>query len=137
MNIILKNSLKNIFGKPLRTSLVVFSIFLCAICAMVCFDFVSSAEKLLDGSAFGLSKSDCLLMAPEYTVKGLPEGFPDCEKLEIVGYSEVLYKKIEGEYNYVTTEKLSILAAWYAGIRPVGDAAVADAADADGETEEP
>lgn len=109
MNIILKNSLKNIFGKPLRTSLVVFSIFLCAICAMVCFDFVSSAEKLLDGSAFGLSKSDCLLMAPEYTVKGLPEGFPDCEKLEIVGYSEVLYKKIEGEYNYVTTEKLSIL----------------------------
>ena len=108
MNIILKTSLKNIFGKPLRTMLVVFSIFLCAICAMVCFDFVSSVEKLLGGSSIGLSKADCLLMANEYPVKGLPEGFPECETLEITGQGELLYKKIEDEYNYVTTEKLAI-----------------------------
>ena len=108
MNIILKTSLKNIFGKPLRTILVVFSIFLCSICAMVCFDFVSSAEKLLDGSALGLSKADCLLAANDYSLKGLPEDFPECEKLEIVANSEHLYKPIDGEYNYVTYEKLAI-----------------------------
>ena len=108
MNIILKTSLKNIFGKPFRTLLVVFSIFLCAVCAMVCFDFVSSAEKLLGGSALGLSKADCLMMATDYPVKGLPEDFPECETLEIVANNEVLYKPIEGEYNYVTTEKLAI-----------------------------
>ena len=108
MNIILKTSIKNIFGKPLRTLLVAFSIFLCSICAMVCFDFVSSAEKLLSGSSLGLSKADCLFMASDYTAKGLPEGFPECEKLEIVSNIEKLYKPIESEYNYVTYEKLTI-----------------------------
>lgn len=108
MNIILKTSLKNIFGKPLRTLLVVFSIFLCSICAMVCFDFVSSAEKLLGGSALGLSKADCLLAANDYSVKGLPEGFPECETVEIVANSEKLYRPIEGEYNYMSYDKLAI-----------------------------
>lgn len=108
MNIILKTSLKNIFGKPVRTLLVMFSIFLCSICAMICFDFVSSAEKLLGGSALGLSKADCLMAANDYSVKGLPEDFPECEVLEIVANTERLYKPIEGEYNYVSYEKLAI-----------------------------
>ena len=94
MNIILKTSIKNIFGKPLRTLLVAVSIFLCSICAMVCFDFVSSAEKLLGGSSLGLSKADCLMAANDYSAKGLPEGFPECETLEIVANNEKLYKPI-------------------------------------------
>ena len=108
MNIVLKTSLKNIFGKPFRTMLVVFSIFLCSICAMVCFDFVTSAKKYIGGSTLGFSKADCLLMASDYPVKGLPEGFPECEKLELNTNSEKLYKDIEGEYCYVTFDKLGI-----------------------------
>ena len=108
MNLILKTSLKNIFGKPLRTILVVFSIFLCSFCAMACFDFVSSAKKLMNGSGLGLSKADCLMATNDYAMKGLPEGFPECEKLEIVANTELLYKPIEGEYNYVSYEKLGI-----------------------------
>ena len=108
MNIILKTSIKNIFGKPLRTLLVAFSIFLCSICAMVCFDFVSSAEKLLGGSSLGLSKADCLMVANDYSAKGLPEGFPEHETLEVIVNNEKLYKRIKSEYNYVTYEKLGI-----------------------------
>ena len=108
MNIILKTSIKNIFGKPLRTLLVAFSIFLCSICAMVCFDFVSSAEKLLGGSSLGLSKADCLMVANDYSAKGLPEGFPEHETLEVIVNNEKLYKRIKSEYNYATYEKLGI-----------------------------
>ena len=77
MNLVLKTSLKNIFGKPFRTLLVVFSIFVCAVCAMVCFDFVSSVRELLGGASLGLSKSDFLLVAHDYSAKGLPDGFPE------------------------------------------------------------
>ena len=108
MNLVLKTSLKNIFGKPLRTLLVVFSIFVCSICAMVCFDFASGIENLLGSAALGLSKTDFLFATTEYIVRGLPDGMPECEILEINANSETLYKDIEGEYNYVTTEKLSV-----------------------------
>ena len=108
MNIVLKTSLKNIFGKPFRTLLVVFSIFVCSLCAMLCFDFVRSIRELVGGSSVGLSKADCLFLADDYSVRGLPEGFPESEILEININSEKLYKDIEGEYNYVTTDKLGI-----------------------------
>ena len=109
MNLILKTSLKNIFGKPFRTLLVVFSIFICSMCAMVCFEFATSLKSLvIGGSSLGLSKADCLLIANDYTARGLPEGFPECTVLEINSNSEKLYKDIEGEYAYVTYDKLTI-----------------------------
>ena len=108
MNLILKTSLKNIFGKPFRTLLVLFSIFVCSVCGMVCFDFVSGLRELLGGSALGISKADFLFLANDYWVKGFPDGFPEHDVLEININSEMLYKDIETEYNYVTTDKLSI-----------------------------
>ena len=78
MNLVLKTSLKNIFGKPLRTFLVVFSVFICSICAMLCFDLVSSMKKTLGGSSLGLSKANCLFTTNEFYAKGLPDGFPEC-----------------------------------------------------------
>ena len=108
MNLVLKTSLKNIFGKPFRTILVLFSVFICAICAMVCIDFVASIKDLLNGSALGLSKADCLLYTTEYSVKKLPEGFPESSVFEINTNSERLYKDIEGEAFYVTYDQLTI-----------------------------
>ena len=108
MNLVLKTSLKNIFGKPFRTLLVLFSVFICALCAMVCLDFVASIKDLLGGTALGISKTDCLLYTNDYSVKKLPEGFPESRVLEINTNSETLYKDIEGEAFYVTSEKLAI-----------------------------
>ena len=108
MNLVLKTSLKNIFGKPLRTLLVLFSIFICSICALVSFEFAASLKELISGSSIGLSKADGILSASDYSVKGLPEGFPESRILEISNKPENLYKDIEGEYAYVTFEKLSV-----------------------------
>ena len=109
MNLVLKTSLKNIFGKPFRTLLVAFSIFVCSMCAMVCFEFATSLKSLvIGGSSLGLSKADCLLYANDFTARGLPEGFPESRVLEINTNSEDLYKDIEGEYAYVTSDQLLI-----------------------------
>ena len=108
MNLVLKTSLKNIFGKPFRTILVLFSIFMCAFCAMMCLDFVAGIKDLMGGAALGMTKADCLLYTNDYPIKKLPEGFPECRVLEINANSENLYKDIEGEAFYVTSEKLEI-----------------------------
>lgn len=108
MNLVLKTSLKNIFGKPFRTILVLFSVFVCAFCAMVCLDFVASLRDLVGGAALGLNKADCLLYTTDYSIKKLPEGFPESSVLEINTNTEKLYKDIEGEAFYVSTENLTI-----------------------------
>ena len=40
----------------------------------------------------------------------MPDGFPESDIMVLNGTSEMLYKDIEGEYNYVTTEYLDIYA---------------------------
>ena len=108
MNIILKNSLKNIFGKPFRTLLVVFAIFMCSISAMVSFDMVSSIKGILFGIFAGISKADFMVTLGSNSDKGLPEGFPESDIMAINSNSDTLYQDIEGEYTYVTTEYLQI-----------------------------
>ena len=107
MNIVLKNSLKNIFGKPFRTLLVVFAIFMCSLCALLCFDLGDSITKVLTTFMGNVSRADFILMARS-DVSELPDGFPEADTMIIVGNSEKLYKKIDGEYCYVTTETLRI-----------------------------
>lgn len=108
MNIILKNSLKNIFGKPLRTLLVVFAIFVCSISAMLSFDMVSSIKDILVNIFSGISRADFMLTFRSSSDKELPDGFPESDMMLINDNREMLYKDIEDEYNYVTTEQLDI-----------------------------
>lgn len=108
MNIILKNSLKNIFGRPLRTLLVVFSIFVCSLSAMISFDLVSAIRGLLVGMFGAMTSGDIIATVNEFSVKGLPDGFPECTMMEINSNSERFYKDIEGEYAYVSAVGLSI-----------------------------
>ena len=108
MNIILKNSLKNIFGKPLRTLLVVFAIFVCSISAMLSFDMVSSIKDILINIFSGISRADFMVTFKSSAAKDLPDGFPESDMMLINDNRELLYKDIEGEYNYVTTETLDI-----------------------------
>lgn len=109
MNIVLKNSLKNIFGKPFRTLMVVFAIFVCSVCAMLCFDLVSSIEKYVTMVFGNITSGDIFAIVDDYSVKGLPDGFPEAKIVEINSNSDMLYNDIEGEYAFVSTQKLSIL----------------------------
>ena len=108
MNIVLKNSLKNIFGKPFRTLLVVFAIFVCCLCAMFCFDLGSSVTDILMNYMGSVSTADFMASSSGSDMSKLPDGFPECETMSIVANGELIYKKIDGEYCYVTTEKLTI-----------------------------
>lgn len=108
MNIILKNSLKNIFGKPFRTLLVLFAIFTCSLCAMLSFDLGSSLDRLFADLFASVSRADIMVVSGGSDLSELPEGFPEADTMRLVSNSELLYKKIDGEYCYVTTETLGI-----------------------------
>ena len=108
MNIILKESLKNIFGKPFRTLLVIFSIFVCSVCALLSFDLVSSIKDLVSNLYGVISSGDIIAIVNDYSIKGLPDGFPDADIMGINSNTEPFYKDIEGEYAFVTAERLAI-----------------------------
>lgn len=108
MNIVLKNSLKNIFGKPFRTLLVVFAIFVCSLCALLCFDLSESITKVLTNYMGSISRADFIIIGSGSDVSVLPDGFPEADTMKIVGNSEMLYKPIDGEYCYITTDSLRI-----------------------------
>ena len=109
MNIVFKNSLKNIFGKPLRTLLVVFAIFVCSLCALLCFDLSESITGILTLFYGSVSRADFIVSSSGSDVSTLPDGFPEADTMTIFGDSEMLYKKIDGEYCYVTTDTLRIM----------------------------
>ena len=108
MNIIFKNSLKNIFGKPFRTILVTFAIFMCCICALLCFDLGESLTRILTDFLSNVSRADFMAYSGGSDLSELPEGYPEADYMTAVGSTEMLYKEIEGEYSYVTTDSLSI-----------------------------
>ena len=108
MNIILKTSLKNIFGKFGRTLLVTFSIFVCSICALLCFDLVSTIKEAITVMFGSITSGDIIALVEDYSVKGLPDGYPDVELMEINSNHDTLYEEIEGEYAFVTSKSLNI-----------------------------
>ncbi|MBQ5519527.1 MAG: FtsX-like permease family protein [Clostridiales bacterium] len=101
--------MKNIFGKPLRTLLVVFAIFVCSLCALLCFDLSESITGILTLFYGSVSRADFIVSSSGSDVSTLPDGFPEADTMTIVGDSEMLYKKIDGEYCYVTTDTLRIM----------------------------
>ena len=108
MNIIFKNSLKNIFCKPFRTLLVGFAIFMCCLCALLCFDMGGSLTRILTDYLSSVSRADFLATTNGSDLRNLPDGFPEADTLNIIGNSEMFYKDIDGEYCFVTTDYLSI-----------------------------
>ena len=108
MNIVLKNSLKNIFGKPFRTLLVVFAIFVCSLCALLCFDLSESITRVLTDFMGSISRADFMVVSGGSDLSKLPDGFPEADMMTINCNNEMLYKDIDGEYCYVTTDSLSI-----------------------------
>lgn len=109
MRIVLKNSLKNIFGKPFRTLLIVFAIFACCFCGYLCFDIGSTIETVVAEMVGMTSTADLMVTSGGMDLSDMKEILPEAEILTVSAKSETIYMKIKNEYNYVTTEGLMLL----------------------------
>ncbi|MCR5739593.1 MAG: ABC transporter permease [Lachnospiraceae bacterium] len=109
MNIILKTTLKNTFGKPLRSILVIFSIFVCAFAALFCFD-LAQTEKGLVGYLFSSMSGEADIMAYSYTAElsALPEGFPESQTLVVRSFGNPVYVDVPDTYYLVTSDTFTI-----------------------------
>ena len=109
MNILLKNAFKNTFGKPLRTILVIFSIFVCSLAAMLCFDLSGAIGQVLMDDVRSVSDADYqLILRPGYSID-MPEGFPEHTALAVYLYGERYYTDVPGEYNYAKSNSVRVL----------------------------
>lgn len=109
MNILIKTTLRNIIGKPLRSLLVIFSIFVCSITALFCFDlansnnvFLESAYKVMAGDA------DFTMSGDAIDLSQLPEDFPEYNYMTYRLFTEYRYIDIEGEYYVVHADRIRI-----------------------------
>ncbi len=109
MNIILKTTLKNTFGKPLRSILVIFSIFVCAFAALFCFD-LAQTEKGLVGYLFSSMSGEADIMAYSYTadISALPEELPESQTLVVRSFTNPIYLDVPDAYYLVTSDSLTI-----------------------------
>ena len=106
MNPVIKTTFKNLFGKPLRTFLVVFSIFVCSLAAMFCFDLARTERGIIENIYKSLSgNADFLVTLERYDGK-MPSDLPDSEIVVIRTFDEVIYADVEGEYS-VATQKVA------------------------------
>lgn len=108
MNIILKNSLRNIFGKPFRTLLIVISIFACAFCGYLCFDIGKTIEDLSMSLVTSITTADLSVTSGGMDISNISEVLPEADILAISANSDLIYTDIEDEYNYASTTRLSI-----------------------------
>ncbi len=109
MNLLLKTTLKNTFGKPLRSILVIFSIFVCSLAALFCFDLVKMERGAIENLLSDVT-GDADLSVSTYVGPGekKPEGLPENRILSYYTFDEVLYEDIEGEYYVVTTDSFDV-----------------------------
>ena len=108
MNIVLKNLFKNVFGKFFRTLLVTFAIFMCCLCAMLSFDLGDSLGRILTDFYGSVSRADFFAFAGGSDLSTLPDGYPESDFMTATVNNEMLYKNIDGEYDFVTTDSLTI-----------------------------
>ena len=108
MLLILKNSFKNMFGKPLRTILIVLAIFTCSLCAYFCFDIGSTIEDLASMLIGHISSADISVSSGGMDLADISSVLPEADVLKMNMNSETVYSPIQGEYNYVTTVVLQI-----------------------------
>ena len=109
MRIILKTVFKNIFGKPLRSLLVIFSIFFCALSAMFCFDLAKTEKNLITNLLSLMSgEADLGVSMRICDESRLPEGLPEYNAFRLRGVNDSIYTNIDGEYAFVKMENMYV-----------------------------
>ena len=109
MNILLKTTLKNIVGKPFRSALVIFSIFICSIAALLSFDLMQvEQDSVLDMLSQVMGKADIVLSGQGADDRLLPEGFPEHDILSVRSFNDSVYENVPGEYFVATSSRVDI-----------------------------
>ena len=109
MKIILKNSIKNIFKKPLRTLLMTFTIFVCVVSALFCVDIGNCLDKLIDEMFGSIATAD--LMIESDKLIELPEDMPAHKDFTLYMNKEFVYTDIESEPGFVNQSEFVIFGA--------------------------
>ncbi|MBO4635701.1 MAG: hypothetical protein J5685_01005, partial [Clostridiales bacterium] len=105
MSIVFKHTIKNIFGKPLRTLVVTFSIFMCALSALLCFDLLTELKvQFKEMYTAVLGNADIILYHPMELTSDVPLN----TSVGIITDTTYFYKDIEGEYNYAHGQSVSL-----------------------------
>ena len=109
MNILIKTTLRNIIGKPLRTLLLVFSIFVCSITALFCFDIAKSESRFFD-VAFKVmaGEGDITILGEDVDLSQLPPEFPEYDYMDYRLFTEIKYNDIDGEYYVVHVDRVRV-----------------------------
>ncbi len=111
MRILLKTTLKNIFGKPFRSLLVTFSIFVCALAALFCFDLSKTETDLIKDLLQSMSgEADFGVTVKNADIMALPEDLPENTTLAVRFFNDNIYKDVEGEYYIVSMKPVSVYA---------------------------
>ena len=106
MKIILKNSFKNIFKKPLRTLLMTFTIFLCVVSGLFCIDIGNCLDKLV-AEMFGSICTADLTIESERPFD-LPEDMPEHKDFTLYINQEYVYTDIESDPAFVNRSEFTI-----------------------------
>ena len=120
MNPVIKTTFKNIFGKPLRTFLVVFSIFICSLAAMFCFDLTRTQRSMIESIYKSMSGNADFLVTLDRYDGTMPPELPECETVVIKPFEDVIYTDVEGEYSVATQKTANINSVDLAGAEAMG-----------------
>ena len=110
MNLILKTTLKNVIGKPFRSFLVIFSIFICSIAGMFCFDLMKTEQVVVDNlfRQF-IGDADVSFAGQGADLSLLPEGFPEHNVVGVMQFGDTLYENVPGEFFIVSAKQVRVV----------------------------
>ena len=109
MKIILKNSIKNIFKKPLRTLLMTFTIFICVVAGLFCID-VGQCLDMLVSEMFGSVANADLTIESERPID-LPDDMPAHKDFTLYINKEIVYTDINTEPAFVNQSEFYVYGA--------------------------
>ncbi len=109
MNIVLRSTWKNIFGKPFRTFIVVLAVCVCSFAALFSLDLMRTERKVLEAEirAYG-GTTDLYTVMRKLELDRIPADLPEYKLLTIAVLNDTIYEDVEGEYQFVTTKSVRI-----------------------------
>lgn len=109
MNILIKTTLRNIIGKPFRSIFVIFSLFVCSMTALFCFDLAIADSQFMDNIFKNVAgDGDITIANADVDLSELPADFPAYDYLKYRPFTEIRYLDIEGEYYVVHAERVRV-----------------------------
>ncbi len=105
MKIILKHTLKNIFGKPGRTFLILFCITLCTFVAIVSTDLTNAMNSIIRGMMSEMAGTTDVMAVSDEQIDLSDPKYPANTTLEVRAYENTKYAHDEEAY-YIAREEM-------------------------------